>query len=807
MQLLGVRLAMKSPTTQTPTPTDIQSHLYLSFLHGHTADVALHTKGEGWAVVYQLHRVVLIQAGFFRSLFTAGFLESQRHDDNDVSGSPLDQVNICFDDPNITRSAFEVCIARLYGGGPELYVSPSRIPTSACPLTPSFYSNTTPQIPPGHHPATPRFLLALLATSVYLSMSSITSQALSMILSTVGPHTVVRYIKFATGAGIGPSEGDDPEAAVGLEAVGEEVLYKNNSPSSITVNAKHGNNDEFDITHKLSGLEFEQSGDKDDGSSVGGTYSEEPPFNYGGIGDKVGEACACWLMRWSADILPYEEDADHQVAVKSEPSAFLRQEAGHSRRRATMSSRPHSSSQVTAPKLWARGGLSASWACAVISSNEFFIKNEWERYVFASRVINLRRRDGLDHDEEEEWAKLFQRGIHYSTMSFEELMRISQDISPVNGRPYVSMETIHSAYWQHSIFRHHIVTRSPVSTVGTGSRPPQGDKELGITVSTAEILATLSSDSVSGAERMKPYYPVPVDSSQRIGDWDNACTTTTPSDDQLLGRASDLSDAGLLRPRQVNFFGILSPHYTAASCIHADATGKARWSPYPPVRFGVEFWGVGQLAEKSRAYSHTIWYAGSLFNVYVQVVRKKGIQLGVYLHRQSSVDPMPRASVPPVTISTRAERLLNSTPAPGNCPSTPIPPPQSPPRGHISAGSSSSISSVAFAVPGSPPSSPTPSHIQPSTINAVPAPVAPLQPYRDPRSTISAHFIISCASATGSSLTRFSSSPDQFSIGQSWGWKSSSLRTEEYTEPNGEAKTRELNREASLRATVVLGLI
>lgn len=52
---------MKSPD-QTHTPTDIQFHLYLSFLHGHTADVALHTKGGSWEAVYQLHRVVLIQA-------------------------------------------------------------------------------------------------------------------------------------------------------------------------------------------------------------------------------------------------------------------------------------------------------------------------------------------------------------------------------------------------------------------------------------------------------------------------------------------------------------------------------------------------------------------------------------------------------------------------------------------------------------------------------------------------------------------------------------------------------------------------
>jgi hypothetical protein len=68
---------------------------------------------------------------------------------------------------------------------------------------------------------------------------------------------------------------------------------------------------------------------------------------------------------------------------------------------------------------------------------------------------------------------------------------------------------------------------------------------------------------------------------------------------------------------------------------------------------------------------------------------------------------------------------------------------------------------------------------------------------------------VSCASATGSSQTRFSSSPDTFSISQSWGWKSSSLRTEEFLEVGADASTSQVvhGKEVSLRATVVLGLV
>ncbi|KAF8588415.1 hypothetical protein K439DRAFT_1335342 [Ramaria rubella] len=800
-------MTMNSPGT---TPTDIQSHLYRSFLNGHTADVSLHTRGAGWEVIYQLHRVVLIQAGFFRSLFTAGFLESHRRNvDGSYLGSEPDEVTIRFDDLNITRSG-PICIARLYGGGSELYLSPALVPTPGCPLTPSFYStDPIPPCPPDHHPATPRFLLSLLATSIYLSIPSITSQALSMILRSVGPHTICRYLNFATGNGIGPPDSDDMEAAVGLEKLGKLAIFKDDT-SSMTEHGKHEESDEFDTTRKFSGLSFDDSSYREDHSSISSTYPEGQAFNYGGIGDKVGEACACWLMRWSADILQHEEAATSQSPVASQPPN--RPEHGPSRRRATMPStfRPSSHVTVNAPTLWARGGLAASWVCVVISANDFFIKDEWERYTFATRVVDLRRRDGVVPDEELEWERLFNHGIHYSNMYIERLISISQHISPITGRRYVPIETIQAAHWTQTLLRHRIVSQSSVTRERTSS--PPHDKELGITINTSEILAILSAEGTSDAERSKPYHPIPVDSSQRIGDADGAFLTASASFSQLLGNSPDASGQGHLPPRQSNFFGILTPYHTAASCIQSDATGNTRWSPYPPFRFAVEFWGVGQLLEKSRLHSHTIWYAGSMFNVYVQVARKKGIQLGVYLHRQSSVDPIPRASSPPISVSTRGERLLNSSNDSSNI-WEPIPRPQSSPREHISIASSVSLPGAAFTVPGSPRPVTSPSVSQlPRSTNSPPSntmlvTTAPLQPYRDPRSSIAAHFIISCASATGISLTRFSSSPDQFSVSQSWGWKSSSLRTEEYTEQDGQAKARDLNKETSLRATVVLGLI
>jgi hypothetical protein len=59
-------------------------------------------------------------------------------------------------------------------------------------------------------------------------------------------------------------------------------------------------------------------------------------------------------------------------------------------------------------------------------------------------------------------------------------------------------------------------------------------------------------------------------------------------------------------------------------------------------------------------------------------------------------------------------------------------------------------------------------------------------------------------------VTRFSSNPDDFSISQSWGWRSSSLRTEvcpdgdKIVDPSTSSLLGDIN---SVRVTVVLGVV
>jgi len=207
------------------------------FLDGRMSDVRIRAFGR----VYHLHRLFLVQASFFNGLFCAGFAESKdgisdiepemrgrrragtgagAHDptlDEEDSGI----LDLPFEDPNITRPAFEYCIAHLYGAAPELVLPEWASPQPSQPLSSAFVIPAAPgqgSLPQSaglagqgadpsassssnsaQHPATPRFLLSLLATSIYLGLPSVTNNVITLILYSITPFTIMHYLRFATG--------------------------------------------------------------------------------------------------------------------------------------------------------------------------------------------------------------------------------------------------------------------------------------------------------------------------------------------------------------------------------------------------------------------------------------------------------------------------------------------------------------------------------------------------------------------------------------------------------------------------------
>ncbi|TFK40923.1 hypothetical protein BDQ12DRAFT_733284 [Crucibulum laeve] len=844
---------MNSPR---PSPFDIQSHLYAAFLEARTADVALRVRGT-WNAVYKLHRVILIQSGFFQSLFTAGFVESSARLNTHRHGP--DEIDVIFDDRNITRSAFEICISRLYGGGPPLYISPAITPSPMQPLSPSFYSPSNEEVPKSYHPATPRFLLSLLATSIYLSIPSVASQALTAILTTLGPSTVIQYLNFSLGKPISAASTGEPEAAVGLEHVAiidqDDIQGHIHSERDLPPSPGMSSDGEKDyfagpVSQSISSESLKSS--SDDSDAVGVVL--EPSYHYGALSDKIGEACACWLARWAVDMLAYEDGRSE--IVDSTPATAMSRKRSKTIPSDSSSNEPNSGRVfgrdiATIPIVWRRGGLSTKWVAALVSADTLFVKSERERYEFARAVVEMRRKNGI-LDEEKEWEKMFSEGIYYANMTMDEIITISQDISPSTKRSFVPLAVLQSAQWSHSVLRHQITFRLPLSTFHSTaasqpipSSPPPREKELGITSTTADILTKISSidePDYTNPERCKLYFPIPGDSSIRVGDTgayshsDGVAVTMEElftSYQAPSALAPQTPGRGTVNPRpnnaisniamsEANFFGLLPTRHTGSSCIQSDPVGKQRWSPYPPYRFAVEFWDLDHLKEKSRLYSHTVWYAGSLYNVYVQVVRKKGqTQLGVYLHRQSSIDPIPPSSAPASVILEKESTSVLSPERPLHTrgPSLPsIIPSTSPthysPSIHPLSRSTTPLTNSNNPIRPSTPASPSTS-VQGSPDAILPAtatPVTPPQPYRDPRPQVSAYFTISCANAVGSSQMRFTSAPDVFSVSQSWGWKSSSLRTDGYVEILPDVfsppqSSGSHSKEVSLRATVVLGLV
>ncbi|ELU41491.1 hypothetical protein AG1IA_04478 [Rhizoctonia solani AG-1 IA] len=840
------RMLVSSPPH---SPRHIQNHLYQMFLEGQTADVAVVVRGS-WQALYNLHRVILIQSVSIpvtrpatRSPPISGLLQNTLY-----HGIPRVSSQVPLGArPNVNRRhrpSFRrpkhypgrICIARLYGGGPDLFVDQALLPSTKNPF-PISSPPALASAPPGSHPATPRFLLSLLATANYLNIPSVSNQALNLVLSTISPWTIARYFGFAIGHGIGQPEGNEPEAAVGLDTIGQPAPAETKPPLNETTKideASPQEEEDDDDLVKVGSLGNSSPNSLKDRAASGAsklaydtqsiyTYTEheddiEQTFFYGVVSDKVGEACACWLTRWGADILTLEETVEARIhpPANSTPPKFASpfpklassrgsshsshnpipatfssfyantylQAASNSssslsspsRRPSTPQLHPHlmspvlsgrqragsTSTPTKAPTVWSHGGLPARWARAVMSSDNLFVRGEWERFVYMTRVVELRRRQ-LTREAE---------AVKQDPVA---LKKIEQPSS--NGKPFVELSALQSAHWRQSIMRSLITSRSTVPTSRSSSpttdrssgNSSSAEGELGGLVSTAEILASAPDDT-------KVYYPIPSDASIRVGHDRSASTNDLDIDFDIL---SSPPPPKIRRPAsEAELFGLRPSRRTAREIIQEGTAETTKWSTNEPFRFSVEFWGLDTLKEKNRLHSHTVWYAGSLYNVYVQVIKKKGMQrkqvLIVFLVQ---------------TIGCGSHSTCLGT---GKL------------RFAESPDSDCSLLMGSVAV-GSPPTPTLRSGTTPPDRDApvTSPPSAPPAPWRDPRRIIRSYFILSCPSLIGSSLTRFQSGPDDFKISQSWGWKSSCL----WAEPeNNDPSTAEDNWN-SLRATVTLGVV
>lgn len=266
-----------------------------------------------------------------------------------------------------------------------------------------------------------------------------------MILRTVGPSTIRRYLAFAVGDGIGNEEwpNQTEECAKGLEDLAEPVSVAKSAtehapsiPGSLEAQSQtaspNPNNSAGDEEGKVGHAapssdpigdttptvrhtsqmpnSATEDNDCDAHTEATSDIGHEMPHFYGFASNKIGEACICWLARWGVDVLDLECSAPTQ--------------GGDSQ-----------------PRVWSHGGLPAKFLRAVLSSDSFFVRDEMERYNVARRALDLRRKgwerdmedrgdlslaEDSDSQGDEEWneweededelLQVFEDGIYYTHM-------------------------------------------------------------------------------------------------------------------------------------------------------------------------------------------------------------------------------------------------------------------------------------------------------------------------------------------------------------------------------------------------------
>lgn len=259
--------------------------------------------------------------------------------------------------------------------------------------------------------------MSLLATAIYLSIPTVASQAVLLILNSIGPTTALKYLDFALGKPIEGIAPDEPPAAVGLESLADLTPVREKNPHYSGQTEAEGAEHDPALPLSPSGKRASEVTSTSLHSNMftfDASRSNGPRRHYGPFSDKIGEAAACWLARWAPDMLALEEQAFFR---KGEDLFLTPPSSGSS----SADDRLSRSSLNCVPTIWGRGGLDAVWVSGLVSSDTIFVRSERDRYDFARRVVEMRRMDGIDKAEEEIWADMFSNGIYYANMVYSSL--------------------------------------------------------------------------------------------------------------------------------------------------------------------------------------------------------------------------------------------------------------------------------------------------------------------------------------------------------------------------------------------------
>ena len=469
---------------------------------------------------------------------------------------------------------------------------------------------------------------------------------------------------------------------------------------------------------------------------------------------------------------------------------------------------------------------------------------------------------------------LLDEGIHYVHLSFEQLQQI-RVMKDVLGLPVMPEKVITDALWISMDLRQKVQNaKLEDQELGLADEADEVEEEnTPDTGEEGEMLEHLTTATNGKGKEVEVEEYDTADEDMESGSWDGNGMPRKfwiPYMDSTHTRGSSynyqdhvVSGASSNRPESTRHLSRLSAtldpqdiqwasDFTVSnierprSCSKTmESSAPLTYSHYPPFRFSAEFPHPSAIQEKKRIYSRTVWYAGSLWNVYVQkVANTKTPQLGVYLHRAKEEHPTddPRHSTSVderigqvemlLRRNSRARYRYDSTAndadddpdsSSGDADITY----RSPQSGDTAR--SATISNLLLRGDGIMKASQNPRTLMPrdrnrltlqpgsgivdessndSTADAgiprkphVPA----LPPYSDNRPTIKTYFKIYSPSKGGRTLSVYESAPDKFNFSQSWGWKSSTLLVDDEILDYEEGGVRGSTRNGRLRFMIVIG--
>ncbi|KAL8904104.1 MAG: hypothetical protein Q9207_003495 [Kuettlingeria erythrocarpa] len=441
---------------------------------------------------------------------------------------------------------------------------------------------------------------------------------------------------------------------------------------------------------------------------------------------------------------------------------------------------------------------------------------------------------------------LLDEGIHYIHLSFEQLQKI-RDQRDVLGLPVMPERVITNALWMSMELRQKVMNARELDmelglTQVSDELFDEGPSDEGNLIKSSPSLDDASSNS-KGKQRESADHEADGDEMES-GSWDGNGKPRkfwiphTDSTSVMGGNPDSLvHTSNGTRPYMTRhlsrFSASIDPvdvqwasDFTAAANERPHTPGRSTTSEpvppitythYPPFRFSAEFPNPKNLREKKRVYSKTVWYAGSLWNVYIQKVETtKNMQLGVYLHRAKEKDTFEEVRHGSVDERIGQMEMLmrrndhhrrhpsrrisrgdadDSSGSGGDQDTTLVTPSLAETTSRASAISSllqGNNIMKASQTPGTLSLSSLPDRsYNPSAIgsddetnannddlekasrrfNRMPT----IPPYVDDRPTIKTYFKIYSPSKGGRMLSVYESAPDHFNFSQSWGWKSSTM--------------------------------